>query len=177
MTDPRFQLYTAANETLVRLEHDFFTGGLGAKYEWTGHFGISTDYERRLPFYDPKSSIKADEAVCTAIYRRDTESRELTVHLKLFSDGSPYCRDEDLPNAEGGYYNVELALMDVPPSMMPMGVYESLDQDLSDLHTLTRAGVGEVLGRDRAQTLIDALSTFSIEQVDLSIFEEKRRDL
>lgn len=175
--DPRLQLYSVAHACLQRLATDFHTSQLSQLFEWSGHFELQQDAVQQIDFRDEHSRFPATTASVHGLYfDRDDE---VSISLQLHTHDA-YNREEIKTEAiaiqhelSGDSFTVLTAPSEVPPTLIPAGLYDSIDQSLADVHLLTRAGVCEVLSVARSAGLIAVLQTLQIEQMSTASLDRK----
>lgn len=171
--DPRLKLYSVANDCLNKFKQDFPKSELAERYIWNDYFRQRPDYVQTFNFTDPESLYEADTASCSGIFRDTGDA--IRIPLVLYRSGVPYDRENrsDEPAASlntGGHHDVILA-PEIPPTIVPAGIYDASNQSLNDLRNLEQSSVGEKLGPERSGMLIWVVSNFAIDQVDLSSFD------
>lgn len=174
--DPRIQLYNATFDCLERIKADFTKSGLATDFQWTDYYDERHDAKEKIvDFFDPASSIVADQAVFSNIHCFDEDKQQLRIVVQALIKGRPYARkmDLELDVYFAGMYNIALSRYEeVPPTIFPAGnLCEDRRTEISDLHSLVKSGYAEILGESRARALLELLPGFSLDLINLSGLE------
>lgn len=171
-SDPRLQLYNVAEQSLERMHRDFdrrYNGLL----EWTNYYSPQNGSMSQFPFMDPDSSFSADSAHFNGVFERAPGS--LDISISLFKSRTPYIQDTDKLTFPHHHYDVVLLDNDGPPLLLSSGFFDNVDYGRNELMHFYHAGIGELLGIDRAQVLINVLSMLSINNLDVKNFDKVKK--